>query len=1037
MEDNTTTKNFKKKDREFNVIKMSLLFIKLIEYLIIKISRQFDDVYYLIQYSDCRLADVDPLWHYVTYGWKEGRKPSQRFDAEINVLDANSNMSPLGRHIIKNIITKFKKILVYRIGIRFYLLLPARLRKYALSLAYSRFSFLFSDTPDYQFWLNSVRSAQLRFSNLVDIDDVDTFARPSGKIAIHMHIFYFDLLEEMLEYTRNIPFDYDLFITSPYDIDYNLIRNKVNATKVYTLRVENKGKNIAPLFCYLSKMLKDYKYIAHFHTKKSLYNRGATAGWREYLMDALIGSSIIVRKIITLFEQDHTIGIIYPQNYVLLPSAANTWLANYELGRFWCERLGLEFPRGYFDYPAGVMFWARLDALQPLFEAGWTLEDFPEEKGQNDGTLAHTVERLFVLSANKKGFRAAIIRDRNFPSWSPWRFDQQHFGRSIDFIVEYINSKNIKLIIFDVFDTLLVRPLLNAESIKRIIARRVPPEVGQLFLQYRLEAENLARIDKKRDVELHEIYTYLQKLTRLSKEEIQYLQNIEVIVERNSVGLREEAAKLLSLLSKNNNIVLSSDMFLPLDIIRDILDEHDIHGYTNIFVSSSTGIRKDTGEFYKYILKEYSLEPSDIAVVGDNERSDAQIPGDMGMLPIHVLRPVEIARGHPRWAALIHRFERLDDLDSELSLGLLLRKHFSALQFINFDPHQFVPLTPYNWGYTLVGPLLVGFAQWLLEVSRRDGIQKLYFLSREGQIIKSIFDCWTEDLSGPSSEYLIVSRRAVTVAGISNFEDILEIAKPDFFGASLGHFLLYRYGIDLAKVSHLVNLNDEVNIKFNKFNNPSRLVDILRCVEPFIIEQALNERQGLVRYLYEKGLDEIDLKVAVVDIGYGGTIQLYLNKILGREIGGYYIITDNRIERVSEKHNLLARGWLYENIFMTSPNIPLIAKLSFYVEKLLSACEAQVAYYKLDDDGRPVPVYQEQTEVELAANEIRREVHRGALDYALDAQRVRRTLLPDFRPSRELPEAIWESFLSQMSAQETALMDKIVLDDRYCGRGIV
>jgi predicted HAD superfamily hydrolase len=118
-----------------------------------------------------------------------------------------------------------------------------------------------------------------------------------------------------------------------------------------------------------------------------------------------------------------------------------------------------------------------------------------------------------------------------------------------------------------------------------------------------------------------------------------------------------------------------------------------------------------------------------------------------------------------------------------------VRKHFSALYFPNFDPHQFVPLTPYNWGYTLVGPLLVGFAQWLLEASRQDGIQRLYFLSREGQIIKSIFDCWTEGLSGPSSEYLIVSRRAVTVAGLSNFEDILEIAKPNFFGASLGSFL--------------------------------------------------------------------------------------------------------------------------------------------------------------------------------------------------------------------------------------------------------
>ena len=1017
-------------------MRVPIFLVKLFEYLVIRASGQFDDAYYLIQYPECRLADADPLWYYVVRGWTQGHKPSQKFDVEAYFSDVNSSMSPLGRYIAKNIISRLKKILIYQIGIRFYLLLPVRLRRYALSLAYGKFGFLFSDTLDYQFWLksNSTRDAQLLFSNLVDMDDVDASANPSGRIAIHMHIFYFDLLEKMLEYTKNIPFEYDLFITSPYDIDYNIVRNAVNANNVYIFKVENKCKNIAPLFCCLSKILKDYKYIAHFHTKKSLYNKGATAGWREYLMGALLGSTIVVRKIITLFERDSSVGIIYPQNYVLLPSSANTWLANYELGRFWCERLGLEFPRGYFDFPAGVMFWARSDALQPLFEAGWTLEDFPEEKGQNDGTLAHTAERLFVLAANKKGFRAAIIRDKDFPSWSPWRFDQQHFGRSIDLIVEYINSKNKKLIIFDIFDTLLVRPLLNPESIKAIVARRVPQEVGCLFLQYRSEAERLARIDQKRDVGLGEIYTYLERLAGFSKETLQHLQDTEVAVEVSSVSPREEVVKLLDLLSERYDIVLSSDMFLPSDTIKETLNKYGIRNYVNIFVSSSTGIRKDTGEFYKYMLKQYNLKPSDIVVTGDNERSDVQIPGDMGMLPIHVLRPVEIARGLPRWAALIYRFERSDDLDSELSLGLLVRKHFSALYFPNFDPHQFVPLTPYNWGYTLVGPLLVGFAQWLLEASRQDGIQRLYFLSREGQIIKSIFDCWTEGLSGPSSEYLIVSRRAVTVAGLSNFEDILEIAKPNFFGASLGSFLFHRYGINLTKAPDSINLNEEVNIKNN---DPSHLVDILRRVEPFIFEQAQNERRGLVQYLHEKGLDESALKVAVVDVGYGGTIQLYLSKVLHREVGGYYIITDNRIERVSEKHNLLARGWLYENIFMTSPNVPLIAKLSFYVEKLLSAHEPQVAYYKLDSDGRSMPVYQAQTEAELAANEIRREVHRGALDYALDARRIRQTLLPDFRPGREVPEALWESFLSQMSEQETALMEKIVLDDHYCGRGIV
>jgi len=749
-------------------------------------------------------------------------------------------------------------------------------------------------------------------------------------------------------------------------------------------------------------------------------------------MNSLLGNTTTVRKIITLFERNSDIGIIYPQNYFLLPSSANTWLANYELGQFWCKRLGLEFPRGYFDFPAGVMFWARLDALEPLFEAGWTIEDFPEEEGQNDGTLAHTIERLFVLSANKKGFRAAIIKDKQFPSWSPWRFDQQHFGRSIDSIVEYTNIKNIKLIIFDIFDTLLVRPLLNAESTKAIVARRVPQQVSRLFLRYRSEAEELARAEKRRDVKICEIYEYLEKISGLSKEDIRQLLSIEILVEQNSVSIREEVVQLLKLLSKRYDIVLSSDMFLPLDIVKEMLDRYNLNDYTDIFVSSSTGIRKDTGEFYNYILKKYNLDPSNIAVVGDNERSDVQIPGDMGMLPIHVLRPTEIARGIPRWTKLIHRFERSDDLDSELSLGLLVRKNFSALQFPNFDPRQFVQLTPYNWGYTLAGPLLVGFAQWLLEVSRQDGIQKLYFLSREGRIIKAIFDCWTEGLDSPSSEYLVVSRRAVTVAGLSSFEDILEIARPNFFGASLGSFLFYRYGIDPDKVSDLVNLNEEINIKNN---NPPHLIDILKRVEPFIFERALSERHGLIQYLHEKGLDETDLKVAVVDVGYGGTTQLYLSKILNREIHGYYIITDHRIERISS--NVIAKGWLYENIFMLSPNVPLIAKFSFYLEKLFSACEAQVVYYKLDSDGRSIPVYQEQTAAELAANEIRKEIHRGALDYARDARHVRQTLLPDFRPGKEVPEAIWESFLSQISEQETALMDKIALDDYYCGRGIV
>lgn len=47
-------------------------------YWTIKFSDLFD-TYYLKQYPDVRRADVDPIEHYVLYGWKEGRNPTPWF----------------------------------------------------------------------------------------------------------------------------------------------------------------------------------------------------------------------------------------------------------------------------------------------------------------------------------------------------------------------------------------------------------------------------------------------------------------------------------------------------------------------------------------------------------------------------------------------------------------------------------------------------------------------------------------------------------------------------------------------------------------------------------------------------------------------------------------------------------------------------------------------------------------------------------------------------------------------------------------------
>lgn len=45
-----------------------------------KRSGLFDEEFYCLQYPDVRQADVNPHWHFVSCGWKEGRNPSTDFD---------------------------------------------------------------------------------------------------------------------------------------------------------------------------------------------------------------------------------------------------------------------------------------------------------------------------------------------------------------------------------------------------------------------------------------------------------------------------------------------------------------------------------------------------------------------------------------------------------------------------------------------------------------------------------------------------------------------------------------------------------------------------------------------------------------------------------------------------------------------------------------------------------------------------------------------------------------------------------------------
>lgn len=883
--------------------------------------------------------------------------------------------------------------------------------------------------------------ASSRLPLMVDWEQITPlFQEQPGSIALHAHLYYSDIAHDLAGYLRDFPFSLDLFISVRDEAGERECQDALaNLACIGQLKVvisPNRGRDFAPMLALFGNELLKYDFFGHIHSKKSLHSEGIGNGWRRYLYDSLLGG-MKVRRIFGLFHQDPGVGLVYPQNFSWLPLWANTWLANKGLVSSVASRIGALVPKtAYFDFPAGSMFWARTSALASLLKAGYQFDDFPAEGGQTDGTLAHCLERLLPGVVEQAGFKSRIMADNGTPNWSPWRVDN-YFAVTSESVRRMLDAPNIKLVIFDIFDTLLTRPLLDAESTKAIVAARAGIH-GPDYLRLRPLAEQAARERLKHDVNLEQIAEQFVLEGWFDQATAHALMAEEIRVEAASVQPRADVVGVFrEAIALGHRVILASDMFLPHDVLEHMLRHHGIHGYHRFYLSNVENARKDSGQLYRLILEQEGVSPADVVMFGDNERSDIQIPTDLGMRVVQIMRSVDQAWALPRWRPLIEQSQ--SNLDDALTLGLLVRRFFGSAFHGDNPPcaEDFVLEGGEGIGYAVLGPLLTSFCQWLVHQAREDGIKHLHFLSREGQIIYNVFTQLSEsERCGIEASYLVLSRRTVTVAALDSEEAVLALAAGRYFPNTLENFLFYRYGLVLD-ADDLKALVTQGVWKEGQLVEVDGCADHLRTVlsilTPKILEHARDEKKGLMVYLASVGLPSP--QSAVVDVGYAGTIQDYLSRLLVQPVHGYYMMSSHKALAVRDRHQAILRALFGEWLDEANHDCAYW-KHSFTLEQLLSSDDPQVIRYEYGAEGVS-PVFHQLSEAEQATHVIRAALRTGVMAFAREARQLRGELLPQHVVSARAAEGVFSSFIEGLSSRERQVLDQMYLDDHYCGRGVV
>lgn len=684
-----------------------------------------------------------------------------------------------------------------------------------------------------------------------------------------------------------------------------------------------------------------------------------------------------------------------------------------------------------------IVFFDKKDKLRDMLGFYWSYKNIDKLEDMRN-TLLAVDKKVQRIDNQVKGINPKNAKSKNTNVRNITKIKKENSVEQWASIKEKVDKASI--VSFDVFDTLLVRNLNQPNDLfdymEPLVAKILNTKLPIPYKQARLEARaNVINGTCGEEISLKERYDAISNKYDIDVTLTDEVMNLELDLERKILKRREYCIDILKYAkSKGKKVIIVSDIFFTKDFVSEMLSINNINAgehYDELFVSSETKLLKHTGNVYPYLLEQLKIKPEDMVHVGDNHHPDIKMAEKHGINSIFVPNTTE---EFDKKTGLTKVYNFKDKITSSLIKGVINNKIMDNPFNYSTPSHSGGDIS--KFGFSMLGPMFYGFANEVLNIAKKDEKEIIYFLARDGEIVKNAYDIITKDMEdAPKSEYLHVSRRALSVPSIKTKKDIDVISKINYSSIEIKTLLKNRFGVDY-KLFKLESLNsfgfESFEYKINSKRDSKEFSKFLIENENILVKQAEIERSVMLEYLEEKGLNET-INAMIVDIGHNGTLQYYLSELMNnKNISGSYFVTQSGIQEKIIDNGMKAYGFVGHKLVGSDHNHPYNKNLIMFESVFLNTSGSLINLSK-DKDGTIVKNFLDTTNEQERIHFITK-LDNGILDFVANLTKVKNELNYDIKLGGRESIKPFLALLDFPYQLDVEMFNKVNFENHFSGR---